>query len=521
MSAEAPEGGRGRDPRFGACGDRGTQVPRVPGLRELNLSPTLFISIVALGGLVTPALTAAAHTTMAETGWPRPAATFMAAGSLTVDRGQGHAASQWQNGKASLEGGTTRLVSVNPKGRRGNGSSFGTALSASGRFLVFESQASDLVQGDTNEVSDVFVRDLKRGKTERVSLNSRGKQGNDTSNVNVSGNGISADGRYVVFTSRASNLVKGDTNRRADVFVHDRTTGRTSRVSVSSSGKQDSRKSLDGVISGNGRFVAFTSLGHFGTADRSGQPDVFVHDRRTGATTLESVDSMGRQGRSGSREPGLSFDGRKVVFTSFDRLVPNDSNRASDVYLRDLDSASTDLVSVTVSGTAPRGVPAYSEYPSISADGRLIAFSSFANGLVNGSDARADDVYVRDMVAGRTQLISTSRTGARSNGVSQFPALSPNGLWVVYVSTATNLTSAKARGAQVYRHDRTTGMTTLESVNTAGIPAKGGAGPFPAVVANGRLAFSSSAPNLAPRPRRGGASGFPGFDVYLRLSDGR
>ncbi len=172
--------------------------------------------------------------------------------------------------------GTTRRVSVSSTGAQGNSGSFGPAISSAGRYVSFSSDASNLVPGDTNAAQDVFVRDRKLGTTRRVSVSSTGAQGNSVSFDPA----ISSAGRYVSFSSFASNLVPGDTNGTVDVFVRDRELGTTRRVSVSSTGAQGNRLSFDPAISSAGRYVAFSSAAsNLVPGDTNGSFDVFVRIR--------------------------------------------------------------------------------------------------------------------------------------------------------------------------------------------------------------------------------------------------
>ena len=171
--------------------------------------------------------------------------------------------------------------------------------------------ATNLVAGDTNGVRDVFVHDRQTGATTRVSVNSSENQGNAESLAPS----LSADGRYVAFASSASNLVTGDTNATSDVFVRDRQTGATTRVSVSSSGTQGNNSSREPSFSADGRFVAFTSQAdNLVTGDSNGFADVFVHDRQTAKTTRVSLDGNGNQWASDSDSPSISGDGRFVAY---------------------------------------------------------------------------------------------------------------------------------------------------------------------------------------------------------------
>jgi Tol biopolymer transport system component len=284
----------------------------------------------------------------------------------------------------------TNRVSVASNGTQGNGNSFASSISTDGRYVVFESFASNLVSGDTNGVEDVFVHDRQTGQTSRVSVASNGVQGNDPSYTPF----LSADGRYVAFASDANNLVSGDTNSStADVFVRDLQTNQTSRVSVASSGTQGNDFSSSPSLSTDGRYVAFISeASNLVSGDTNGVADIFVHDRQTGQTSRVSVASSGTQGNSGSFAPYLSPDGRYVAFQSTaSNLISGDTNNRDDVFVRDWQTGQTSRVSVASNGTQGNGS---SFNPSPSAAGHYVAFESFANNLVDGDTNSVTDVFV-------------------------------------------------------------------------------------------------------------------------------
>jgi Tol biopolymer transport system component len=223
-----------------------------------------------------------------------------------------------------------RRISVSTVGTQGNNSSWNPAISADGRYVAFESAASNFFPNDTNHWYDVFVRDLMTETTTVVSVDSNGVLGNQLSHDPS----ISADGRYVAFSSPASNLVPGDTNGWEDVFVHDMQTGTTVRVSVNSSGAQGtSGSSNKPSISGNGRYVVFSSTAMgLVSGDTSDFGDIFRHDLQTGETIRVSVDSTGVQSNQGADDPSISADGRLVVFDSYSsNLVANDTNDVQDI----------------------------------------------------------------------------------------------------------------------------------------------------------------------------------------------
>jgi Tol biopolymer transport system component len=278
----------------------------------------------------------------------------------------------WGEGWAA---GKTTRVSVDSSKNQGDDESGFPAISAEGRFIAFESDASNLVEGDTNGVADVFVRNQKTKMTLRVSIDSNGSQGNDSSHAPA----LSADGRFVAFESYASNLVEGDTNGTSDIFIHDRKTGETTRVSMDSQGNQSNGHSAVPALSADGRLVAFEShASNLVEGDTNGTSDIFVHNRNTGETTRVSVSSEGEEGDYASYAPSLSADGRFVAFESyaFNLVAAIDINfGAADIFVHDRQTGETTRVSVSSEG-AQGGYSSYA--PAISADGRLVAFKSLA-----------------------------------------------------------------------------------------------------------------------------------------------
>lgn len=251
------------------------------------------------------------------------------------------------------QAGQTVRVSVNSNGIEGTNSSYMPSISADGRYIAFASNANNLVLNDTNNRWDIFVHDRQTGQTIRVSLASDGTQANNNSGGYLYDLDISSDGRYVAFASYASNLVSGDTNGAMDIFVHDRQTGQTTRISIASDGTQGNGASgLYGVsISDNGRYVTFYSEASNlisedtnNYCDQYGNPggtfncpDIFIHDRNTGQTSLVSMKSNGVQGNGyGSWYPSISADGSTVSFASASSdLVPNDTNGEWDIFVHD------------------------------------------------------------------------------------------------------------------------------------------------------------------------------------------
>jgi uncharacterized repeat protein (TIGR01451 family) len=391
-------------------------------------------------------------------------------------------------------GGETTRVSVASDGNEANGRSSNPSLSADGRHVAFTSFASNLVPGDTNGGYDVFVHDRETGETTRVSVASDGMQANSGS----SNPSISACGRYVAFDSHASNLVPGDTNGIWDVFVYDRETGETTRVSVASDGSQGNGYSQHPSISSGGRHVAFISwASNLVPGDTNEVNDVFVHDRATGETIRVSVASDGAQANGESHNPSISADGRHVAFTSFaSNLVPGDTNGGYDVFVHDRETGETTRVSVASDGTeANYG----SHYPSISADGRYVAFDSDASNLVPGDTNWHTDVFVHDRETGETTRVSVASDGTEANSGSSHPSISVDGQYVAFTSWASNLVPGDWNDTiDVFLYDRETGETTRVSVASEGTEANDGS-LNPSISAGGHyVAFGSDASNLVP-----------------------
>jgi Tol biopolymer transport system component len=294
--------------------------------------------------------------------------------------------------------GVTTRVSVDSSGAQQivdpSANSPWPTISADGRYAAFTSAGINLVAGDTNGVSDAFVHDLQTGTTTRVSVDSSGLQGNGACGYAA----ISADGRYVAFHSDADNLVPGDTNGVTDVFLHDLQTGTTTRVSVDSSGVQGNDVSDHPSISADGRFVAFTSQAtNLVPNDTNGAWDVFVHDCLTGTTQRVSVSSAGMEGNQASWSASMgviSADGRFVTFASLaTNLVPGDTNNAEDTFVHDLLTGETTRVSLAWDGSQANQT---SDLGAISADGRYAVFYGYATNLIPGGTVLAPQVFRRD-----------------------------------------------------------------------------------------------------------------------------
>lgn len=352
----------------------------------------------------------------------------------------------------------------------GNSSSLKPSLSADGRYVAFVSDATNLILDDDNETTDVFVRDMQSGVTTRVSVASDGTEANSRS-TNPK---ISADGRFVVFESEASNLVADDTNGWTDIFVHDRETGETTRVSVASDGTPGDASSLEPVISADGRYVAFwTNASNLVADDTNTFRDVMVHDRETGETTRVSVASDGTEANYDARNPVISADGRFVAFWSgASNLVSGDANELEDIFVHDRETGETRRVNVASDSTQANDYTF--EHLSISGDGRYVAFQSQATNLVSSATDGGNHIYVHDLQTGETTLVSVMTGGALA-GCDDFclgasnPSLSADGQLVVFESDLTGLVEGDTNESRdIFLHDRQTGETTRVSLNNDG-----------------------------------------------------
>ena len=368
-----------------------------------------------------------------------------------------------------------------------------TAMTPDGRYIAFASDASNLVEGDTNGLTDVFVLDTAIGVTERVSVTSDGLEASGYSEQPS----ISDDGRYVAFRSYADDLVADDTNYESDIFVHDRETGLTERVSVSSAGVQASSYSYDSAISGDGRHVAFVSYSQGLTPgdDTTWYEKVYAHDRETGTTVLVSANSAGLAGNSSSYEASLSYNGRYVAFRSYaSDLVAGDTNGQSDIFVRDMVAGVTTRVSVASDGTQANS---YSWYPDISGDGRWVAFGSQANNLVASDTNSGADIFVHDLMTGTTELVSVSSARLQGLGTSYYPSISNDGRYVAFGSYVPTLVPDDTNNQQdVFLRDRTLGTTVRVSVAADGGDPNNSSWEACVSDSGDRVAFESVASNL-------------------------
>ncbi|MGH2753166.1 MAG: TolB family protein [Actinomycetota bacterium] len=449
-------------------------------------------------------------------------------------------------GNAYPRPGRTELVSVSSDGRPGNAEA--AMISATGRYVVFVSEDPKLVVPDANLGADVFWHDRKTGTTELVSLSGSGAQGVAIADCAVASPDVSADGRFVAFYSNASNLVPGDRNDAPDVFVRDRRNGDTELVSISSDGEQqnegvcseengEEQPSL--AISRDGRYVTWVSgATNLVKRDTNNHADIFVHDRRKGTTERVSVATDGTEATDWSSCPVFNPTGRFVAFWSIaSNLVEQDANEAGDVFVRDLRTDKTQMVSLRSDGVANSSFGGGglecgggSRTVAISRNGRFVAFSGLGSELVPRDEPPLGgtldaDVFVRDRKTGRTERISVTSDGEESEGgFAVTAAISDNGRFVTFVSSAKNLYPDDDEELipiafgddDVFVHDRIAGSTELVSVGRDGddgrcdfpggellVDGVNGAAGLPSISASGRfIAFTSCDTNLEGSPQR-------------------
>jgi Tol biopolymer transport system component len=398
------------------------------------------------------------------------------------------------------------LVVLPAAGTQADGGSYVPSISPDARYVAFHSDATNLVSGDTNDLQDVFVRDRTTGTNYLVSRSSTGVLGNDWS-YNPS---VTADGRYVAYHSRATNLVAGDANAKIDIFVRDRQTGTTTRVSKDSAGVEGDGDSYNPTVSADGRYVAFRSEAtNLVAGDLNGVQDVFVRDRQTGTTTLVSRNSGGVEGDGVSDGAFISPDGRYVTFRSeATNLVADDTNGMPDIFVRDRQTGTTTLVSRSSAGVVGDGS---SDSPVISTNNRYVAFESTAANLAAGDTNTKWDIFVRDRQTGTTTLVSKSSAGVEGDEHSYYPSLSSDGRYVTFSSLAANLVTGDTNGFDdIFVRDRQTGTTTRVSKSSAGVEADSYSYHAP-VSADGRfVVFESNAANLVSGDTNGD------YDIFVR-----
>lgn len=372
-----------------------------------------------------------------------------------------------------------KLVSTSSTGVIGNGYSFSPSVSADGRYVSFDSLAINLVSGDTNDyLNSVYIKDTQTGEVKLVSANSAGVIVNSkTYNRSISDDGryvafvtenssiyikdtqteelqllsvgstgiigenptFSSDGRYIAFESTASNIVSGDTNGQSDVFIKDTQTGIIQLVSKSSAGAVGNSGSYNPSISVDGKYITFSSdASNLVNGDTNMDKDIFIKDTQTGEIKLLSESSARVIGNYDSSKPSISSDGKYVAFTSGAGNLLIEDSPYHDIFIKDTQTGAIKLVSASSAGVGGN----YDSYsPSISADGRYVAFESKASNLVSGDTTQTSDIFIKDTQTGAIQLASVSSGGAIGNGQSYAPSISTDGKYITFYSYASNLVS--------------------------------------------------------------------------------
>jgi cold shock CspA family protein len=402
--------------------------------------------------------------------------------------------------------GDIERISVASGGGQANGDCEEPSISSDGFIVAFISEATNLVAGDTNGRQDIFVHDRTTGMTERVSIASDGSEADDEA-FTLS---LSSDGDFVTFGSFATNLVAGDTNGVIDVFVHDRNTGTTERVSIASDASEADDDSDSPAISSDGQFVAFRSdATNLVANDTNNNSDIFVHDRQTDSTERISSATGGAQANGDSFFPAISSDGRFVAFTSeASNLVAGDTNNKADVFVHDRQNDTTELIIGPAEFTSGSNIIIVA--PNISPDGNFVGFRSDADDLVPADTNISFDTFLINRSTSIIERSSISSSEIEGNSDSSRPALSTANQYVVFSSNATNLVSGDTNGSEdVFVRDRNAGQTRRVSLAFDG--EEGDNNSFAAVISGDGafVAFTSFAANLVENDTNGS------FDIFV------
>ncbi|MEV4927519.1 hypothetical protein [Streptomyces roseoverticillatus] len=402
---------------------------------------------------------------------------------------------------APHQGPRTERVSVAAGGAQGNAESYTAGISADGRFATFRSRATNLTPG-TRDAVNLFVKDLRTGAVEQANVASDGTPADDSS-FDIA---LSADGRYAVFDSRAGNLSPGKRPGDTDLFVRDRKTGRTELLLENK--QQQAGTSYEPAVSADGRFVAFTSDRTDLVPGPSTDPvAVYLRDRWKGTTQRVSVRSDGSQAGTRSAAPVISADGSKVGFLSLGGLGEGEPARTaatapglarprlSTFYVHDMRTGRTEPAARQRDGS-----DAAASDIRLSPDGRYALFTTRSPDVVPGKTTQTSDVYARDLQTGATQRLSLAQDGSEARGDSSGPVLSADNRKVFFTSTALNLVPGGAAGGRqaVYVRDLRTGAVERLDVADDGTPSDGESSGVAADRSGRTAVFTSSAGNLVP-----------------------
>ena len=360
-------------------------------------------------------------------------------------------------------------VSVSSTGESANDGSFYASISADGRYVAFSSLATNLVAGDTNGVIDVFRKDRLTGEVLRASVGAGGVEANGESYTHYL-TAISADGRYVCFASNATNLVPNDTNGREDVFVRDVSAGTTTRVSVGPAGIEADGDSENPSISADGNRIVFQSHATNLLGERTRPNNIYVRDVAAGLTLLASVNSNGEIADGDSSYPAISGDGNVVAFLSSSHNLGGGIPPSVIPYAFFLHDVSTGYTRIGVGSPGVVDGTRFAGYASLSHDGSLVAFASDDPDLVPGDTNGGFDSFVLDTTTDALERISTSMTGSPGGSLIDFPKISADGRFVGFESDSPSLVPDDTNGlVDSFLHDRTTGATNRTSVAANGV----------------------------------------------------
>lgn len=357
------------------------------------------------------------------------------------------------------------IISTSTNGDLGNrpSSVSNSAVSNDGRYVVFTSTSSNLVAGDTNNKSDVFMKDRDTGVTVRVSTDSSGAQSNgDTNAVSISG-----DGRYAIFESSASNLVAGDINGKSDIFRKDLQTGTTELVSVGMLGEHGNDNSgyMGGqpVLSGDGNLAMFlSSASNLLSGDSNNKHNAFLKNMTTGEVKIVDRKSSGLLSAGGTpTNPKLSYDGKFAFFTQADAMIPEDPNGNADLYRKNLSNDNYKIITKKYDGTVVPVAVLSAMHPS--SNGRYVAFDT-KHPLLASQDTQKLRSYVRDIDTDTVTLASTSATGEEANADAQSAGMSGDGRYVLLWSKSTNLGLDFNDKADLFIKDTQTGNVSTASL---------------------------------------------------------
>lgn len=403
---------------------------------------------------------------------------------------------------STLFAASTALISGRSQKNQSNGASTAPAVSENGQFVAFASGANNLDRDRCrNGFSHIFLRDRIAGTITCISLSSSGEQGNQNSHAPA----VSSDGRFIAFESMATNLAGENCESGfSQIFVHDLTAGTTSCVSVDAAGRRGNQHSHAPSISADGQVIAFDSRAdNLDGACDNGFGQIFVHNRATATTRCISVSADGNPGNGDSFDPSVTADGRVVVFHSAATNLPGQcGNGKAHIYLHDLPTGQTTCVSVNSDGNQSNG---NSGLTRISGDGGFVAFESDATNLTARCNNGLVHIFVRELGPARTACVSIDNRGEQANDDSTAAAISFDGRLVAFASTATNLTVNRCNegNSQVFVRHRVDGSTACASVGRKRVSGNGNSG-NPAISGDALLvSFESDATNLVKKDTNG------------------